>query len=699
MLETVRRGVRVRTVFAALLAAAWLLAVDISPAWGHAALVSSEPEAGTQLATAPGIVTVRFSEPLILDLSSLRVTDPDGQVWERTSAGERTMAASLDTTAQGVYLVEWKTVSPLDGHTLRGSFRFGVGVTPTETAPATTVEPGTADVVLAVGRAVEYAALLTAVGMLLLSRLGRRDPPLSWVRVRLAWTLGVALAAGAAVVVGEALLAAPTLSPASVGRYLTAEPGVPRLVRLAAEGVAVLAAAGGLGWAAAVGAVAAVGALAASGHAAAAQPTWWAVTVDAAHLVSAGLWAGGILALAMLRPPGGWQAGDARELLRRFSPVAIPAFIATVASGSLRGTQELLAVRDLWTTSYGQVLALKLTAVALMVPLSWRAWQRRVARPRREAVLSVIVVAAAALLAAYPVPPRRAAEDAAQAHGTASPAYPREDDLTLAATTGDVVVGLTLRPGRPGRNDVLVHLLPGGGPENAEGRRAMLTVAGKQHTLESCGLACRETALVLDGGETIEVTMDGVNGSPARFPLPPLPAPDGTDLLERMARVMGDLRSLRYEEVFGPTDPPIRSSAAMVAPDRLRFEVHTYDRVTIRVGDVIWRRKEDQPWMVSRGPSLRVPSYIWDYEDKRGVHVVDAEDIDGTGTQILSFFVLVGDQSPIWYRLWIDDGGLVRRAEMRAQGHFMDHTYFGFDAPITIGPPDDAPPPPQEDDT
>ncbi|MDP8930604.1 MAG: copper resistance protein CopC, partial [Actinomycetota bacterium] len=130
VLPTVRPGVRGLTLIVTVaLAAAWLFA-GARPAWGHAALVSSQPEPGTQLAAAPGVVTVRFSEPLILDLSFLRVTDPDGQVWERTSANERTMTANLDTTAQGVYLVEWKTVSPLDGHTLRGSFRFGVGVTP-----------------------------------------------------------------------------------------------------------------------------------------------------------------------------------------------------------------------------------------------------------------------------------------------------------------------------------------------------------------------------------------------------------------------------------------------------------------------------------------------------------------------------------------------------------------------------------------
>ncbi|MCI0635967.1 MAG: hypothetical protein L0206_18935 [Actinobacteria bacterium] len=45
---------------------------------------------------------------------------------------------------------------------------------------------------------------------------------------------------------------------------------------------------------------------------------------------------------------------------------------------------------------------------------------------------------------------------------------------------------------------------------------------------------------------------------------------------------------------------------------------------------------------------------------------------------------------PVWFRLWVDASGLVHRAEMRAPGHFMDHRYFDYDAPITIEPPEGA---------
>ena len=44
----------------------------------------------------------------------------------------------------------------------------------------------------------------------------------------------------------------------------------------------------------------------------------------------------------------------------------------------------------------------------------------------------------------------------------------------------------------------------------------------------------------------------------------------------------------------------------------------------------------------------------------------------------------------MWFKLCIDGDGLVRRAEMRAQGHFMDHRYFAFNEPVTIEPPKGA---------
>ncbi|MDP8978489.1 MAG: copper resistance protein CopC [Actinomycetota bacterium] len=660
-------------------------------AWAHAAFVSSRPEPGTQLATTPGVVEIEFSEPLIADLSSLVVTDPGGRRWQRTGVRQHSMRASVGTTTPGVYEVEWKTVSPVDGHALRGSYLFGVGVTPTDVEAPAPFAPQATDLLLAVARAVEYAGLLTAVGGLLVGCLARREPKLGWVREWTELAFAVALIAGIVVVVGEALLAAPSPTAGAMARYLSAEPGVPRLGRLAATATALVATRFGARGISTGAAAAAIAALAAGGHAAAARPPWWGVTVDALHLLAAGLWAGGVLVLATLRPPGGWRGQEARRLLERFSPAAAWAFVATVAFGILRGAQELAGIGDLVATSYGQVLSLKIVAVVLMLPLSLHAWRRRHARPRAEGALAVLAIAAAALLAAYPVPPGRAAEDAQAEVPITDPSLPQTGDLTLGGDTGDVLVGLTLRPGRPGRNDVYVHLVPAGGEEEAATLSAEILVGDEAFSLDPCGAPCRHTTAVVEDGDVLRVRVAGSDGPPARFVLPDLPAPDGQGLLDELNDHMARVDSLRYEEVLGPLDPRLRSTVEIVAPDRIDFRILTLDRETIRIGKTFYQRRGDGGWEVEQGgPSVEVPSYIWDYPDKVAPRIIGTERVDAETTDVVSFFI---DHSsgPIWYRLWVDDEGLVRRAEMRARGHFMDHRYYDFGAPITIKPPVPSP--------
>src|ERR1700730_3788427 len=111
--------------------------------------------------------------------------------------------------------------------------------------------------------------------------------------------------------------------------------------------------------------------LAFAGHGARVQPPAIGIIVDAMHILSAGMWGGGIIAMALSRPPGGWGAGEGRALLGRFSRVAPLAFAMTALTGLLRATQEVSAVSDLWTTSYGVVLSLKGAGVVAMLVLSW----------------------------------------------------------------------------------------------------------------------------------------------------------------------------------------------------------------------------------------------------------------------------------------------------------------------------------------
>jgi methionine-rich copper-binding protein CopC len=116
-----------RILVAAAIAAALVL-VFPTEALAHAGLLSSTPEPGTELASAPGAVTLRFSEPVNVRLSAASVTTPSGTVVDGTVAGAEEIAVQLVADTPGVYRVSWTTVSLLDGHTLSGSFAFGVGV-------------------------------------------------------------------------------------------------------------------------------------------------------------------------------------------------------------------------------------------------------------------------------------------------------------------------------------------------------------------------------------------------------------------------------------------------------------------------------------------------------------------------------------------------------------------------------------------
>lgn len=658
------------------------------PAGAHAAFVSSDPEPGSRLSAAPGVVVLRFSEPLIPDLSEAVVVDPNGERFTSEPTGDRSLEVRLRTTAPGVYDVKWRTVSPLDGHTLRGSFRFGVGTDPgpgAEGGPSTS--PEGSDLLVGLARAVEYAALLAAMGMLLLGRLAGRPPPLPWVRSGLRPVLVVALLAGIAVVGSETLQAAGSLSAAP--DFLESRQGAIRLLRLVATAAALAGAWFRRGSLVAGALLGTFLALASAGHAAASHPFWLAVVADAGHLATAGLWAGGVLALATVRPPGGWRGPPARALLDRFTPVALPAFVATVAFGVVRGFQELATVGDVFDTAYGQVLGVKVLVVAAMVPFSVLAWRRLGARPRSEAALALAVMVAAGSLAAFPLPPQRAAEaDEGEAVSGRSEALPRPGDLTFASATGDVLVGLTVRPGASGTNRLLVYLLPVEGAEAAAGLDVRLAVDGQPSAASRCGPACRAADAQVDGGERVDVEVNGTAGGTARFVLPELPAPDAADLVAAATRRMNRLGSYRIDEELAPLDPPLESEYTIVAPDRLRFAT---DRglVTVRIGTTRYTQASpDAEWEVTRGgPAVEVPVVIWDYPNPIAAHVVDRERMRGQEVTVISFFIEV-HESPIWYRLWVADDALVLRAEMRTRGHFMDHEYSAFDEPLTVDPPD-----------
>jgi methionine-rich copper-binding protein CopC len=119
-----------RTARLPLIALATMALLAIPAAAGaHVEVISSSPEAGENLDTAPTEVTVTFGDELDPDHSTFTVTDADGTEVgsgevDLTVADRNVMRGDVTITDPGVYTVSY-TVAGIDGHEIEGTFSFG----------------------------------------------------------------------------------------------------------------------------------------------------------------------------------------------------------------------------------------------------------------------------------------------------------------------------------------------------------------------------------------------------------------------------------------------------------------------------------------------------------------------------------------------------------------------------------------------
>jgi copper transport protein len=255
-------------------------------------------------------------------------------------------------------------------------------------------------------RWIEYIGLVSFVGAVVVRRLAANPPRLGWARVPLHIWLATACVGGLGLVVASLFADSDAFSPVDWVRC----------ARVVAEIAALVLCLAGLRWVVPLGILATI-ALALDGHAVSVQPTLGGIVNDALHVLSAGMWAGGILVLATIHPPDGWRSSEGRALLDRFGGVAVVAFAMTALTGVLRASDALSGLSDLWTTSYGVVLSLKTAGVLTMLVMSAIVWRRAPSLARLDAAVVLLVLAATAVLAAYPVPHARGAELSSAAGG------------------------------------------------------------------------------------------------------------------------------------------------------------------------------------------------------------------------------------------------------------------------------------------
>ena len=125
-------GLRRWRLVLAVLAALTALALVAAPARAHANLVRASPSPGTAVDPAPLVVYAEFSEAIDPGYSSLEVLDADGQPvttgpTETDPTSDAAMLVPVGDLADGTYVVVWRTLSVIDGHVIRGSYRFRGG--------------------------------------------------------------------------------------------------------------------------------------------------------------------------------------------------------------------------------------------------------------------------------------------------------------------------------------------------------------------------------------------------------------------------------------------------------------------------------------------------------------------------------------------------------------------------------------------
>ena len=671
------------------------------PAGAHAGFLSASPGPGVGVPQPPNAVVVRFSEPLNLNLSSIGIinrsdryvgTGPTLEVVGDDGAMQR----KLGFVPPGEYVVRWTTVSSVDGHTLHGSYRFGVGAAASD-AQTVAATPASSEGPLGVaGRFMLLAGLTLWAGRLVLgaraARAGARPQLLRAVQ----WAAPAAVFAGSLAVAMASALGA-TGSLRQLPAVFASQSGAWRAVTLAAGGAgAILSWRGNSHWPRLVlaAAAAAVVAEASAGHAASTSLPVLAIPMLASHVVAVGTWLFAIAAAL--------TATRVSVALAKLSRPAVIAAAAAGVTGAFNTVLELSKPDDLIGTGYGQAVVVKAGIFAVMVGgglVHRGARRRRQPEPRlrrplgAEASAAVIALAAAALLAGFPNPPGEAAGEQLGGLTQQLVALTKQDALSLAGSSGPFVVGVTVVPPRPGPVRIQLQTV---GVEPGDGLRdaSILATAPNQPEvavkLRSCGLGCFTADTRIPGPATwafgIEVT---TNHGPIELTVSaPLPAPPGAETMGRALARMGGLSSATMTEQLRSTSgsPAVEATYRFRAPDAFAYSVNGTERVT--VGDRVYARDSGGTWTTEKkGGQFSWPANYFSafWGPGNAARVIGQDIVNGRSTDIVAF---VRPELPAWFRIWVDtDNGIVHREEMRAQAHLMDHQWAGFDQPVDIPTP------------
>ena len=447
----------------------------------HAGLKSSEPAASSVLEQSPKEIVLNFGEAVEVSFGSIRLFDSNSQpvalptpkfVEANGAIDAKTIRVEIPELQSGSYLVVWRVVSA-DSHPVQGAFAFQIGTkglnleSLSQEILASSSAPFAVRVTMGFARWLSFLGVMVMVGaMLLATRIvgfSRVNKIIfsSWITAFVGSVLVLLLQApyalGQAMSVGELLSAVDDVLQTRLGTWLVVRGTIlltflilirqrnshdKPIYRMAAIllGIGLFAT------------------FSISGHPGMREFSALSIGTDIVHFLSVSAWMGGLVTLALLGRK--WQS-ESSLVISWFSFTATISMPIMVATGIAQAWRMMEGFQNIFSTTYGVVLSVKVLLVIVAIAAGTRARQvfkskkvdqqdlREIKFSRTvlaESMIGVVVLAVTAVLVS--VPPLSVSGAAA---------------FETSVVQSNVIADLRVTPARIGEVEVHILLSPPGG--------------------------------------------------------------------------------------------------------------------------------------------------------------------------------------------------------------------------------------------
>ena len=467
--------------FVAALVCGAVVAVSAEVVEAHAGLKSSEPAASSVLEQAPKEIALNFGEAVEVSFGSIRLFDSNSQLIVLPTpkygvldgaVDAKTVRVEIPELEPGSYLVVWRVVSA-DSHPVQGAFAFQIGTRGLDLADlgeeilASSNTPASVRLMMGLARWLSFLGVMVLVGAMLLAirvvGISRIDKIIfvAWM-VALVGSVFVLLlqapyALGQAMSVSEIFGSVDDVLQTRLGTWLAVRGAILMVFLLLIwrrdlhqkSIYRMLASLAGIGLFAT---------FSISGHPGMREFSVLSIGTDIVHFLCVSAWMGGLVTLVLLGRE--WQ-GKSPRVISWFSFTATISMPIMVATGVAQAWRMMEGFQNIFSTTYGIVLSVKVLLVVVAIAAGTRA--RQLFKSKKveqqdlkeikfsktivvESMIGIVVLAVTAVLVS--VPPL-----------SVSGAAPFEATVVQA----NVIADIRVTPARVGEVEVHVVLSPPGG--------------------------------------------------------------------------------------------------------------------------------------------------------------------------------------------------------------------------------------------